>query len=455
MPAGGRLGPNETGGFTMRGLRSLCALALAGTLVAASCGGDEHESAGATTADTSVPVPASTAEPVGEPPVEDTVGGATTVVATTDVAPPESSDGDDDEPTSDPADGTADLSSFVESLYAGTFTDPPSESPPAATDKSVWVISCGEAAAGCAELAGGAKEGAEAMGWDVTLFDGRFGADGAYPAGVRQAVAAGADGILIGAIDCPLIAQPLAEARAAGIVVVGMGAYDCDDERLGGGDPLFDGWTFSSDERPTTRDEALANGDARAAWLMVHDGTEGLQVLVFHHVDSLLGEDYADGFESRIEAECATCEIVPIEFTFADLATGAIGRKASDALVKYPDADALFVPYDSLLLLGVAQSVVRSGRVDDVTVVGGEGYTPNLELIATNGGQDVAVGTSGRWSGWGGVDTLNRLFAGEQPVGQGYGFRLIDAEHMVEDDGVAAIPPIDYKSAYRSAWGVG
>jgi ribose transport system substrate-binding protein len=348
-------------GFAMRGIRSMSALALAGALVIASCGGDDDASSSeeVDTGDTSETVPAPTTEAVEEPSVDGAADTSTTTPATTDAgASTDESAGAEDAPTTtETADGTDDLSAYVETLYAGTYVDPPSDSPPAATDKSVWVISCGEAAVGCAELAGGAREGAEEMGWDVTLYDGRLGADGAYPAGVRQAVAAGADAILVGAVDCPLIAQPLAEARDAGIVVVGMLGYDCDDERFGGGESLFDGWTFSSEDRPSITDESLANGDAKAAWLMHHDGTDGLQVLVFHHVDSLLGSDYAAGFEARIEAECPTCEIVPIDFTFADLATGTIGSKASDALVKYPNADALFVPYDSLLLLGVAQAV--------------------------------------------------------------------------------------------------
>lgn len=347
-----------------------------------------------------------------------------------------------------------DLEAFVESLYLGTYGAPPSESPAPATDKNVWIISCGEAAAGCAQVAGGAKEAAEAIGWEVTLFDGRLGVDGAYAAGVRQATAAGADAILIGAIDCSAITQPLAEARDAGILIVGMSGYDCDDERVGG-EPMFDAHTFSSDDHPTIHEESLANGDARAAWLLHRAGTEGLQILSFHHVDSLLGTDYAAGFEARVTDECADCEIVPIDFTFADLATGEIGSKANDALVRYPDADALFVPYDSLLLLGVAQSVVRSGRVDDLIVVGGEGYAPNLELIETHAGQDVAVGSAPRWVGWGGVDTLNRLFAGEDPVAQGFGLRLIDADHMVaSDDGVIANAPVDYAAAYKAAWGI-
>ena len=396
-----------------------------------ACGDDDDSDAASTEA------PATT-----EAPAETTAEQTTT--------PPDAST---TQPTTDDGAGT-DIAAEADLYYAGTYTDPPAESPPPATDKNVWVISCGEAAVGCAQLAGGAVEAGEVLGWDMTLYDGKLGADGAYPTGVRQAVAAGADALLIGAIDCALIAQPLAEAREAGVVVVGLGGYDCDDARVGGGEPLFDASPFGSDDLATVEAQMLNNGDARAAWLLNTAGTSGLKVLSLRHADSLLGSDLAAGFEARIQQECEDCEIVPLDFTFADLGTGAIGTKVSDALVQNPDVNALFAPYDSVLLLGVAQAVMRSGRADSINVVGGEGYTPNLELIRTNAGQDMAIGSATRWTGWAGVDTLNRLFAGEAPVAEGFGLQFIDAEHMPEDDGVAFIPPVDYKAKYKAAWGV-
>ena len=416
--------------------RTAVSFTIALGLVAAACGSDDAGSPGTGAAgteptdETTAPQatagesgPAATAESTA-----DTEGADTSVVSSSDIA------------------------SEAQRFFDGTYQDPPATSPPAAEDKNVWVLSCGEAAVGCASLAGGIKEGAETLGWDVTLFDGKLGADGAYSTGVRQAVAAGADAIVIGAVDCALISQPLAEARAAGVLVVGSLAYDCDDPRAGGGEALFDTNFIPDSEHESRTDANRFSGEARAVWLLNKRGTSGLTVLSFRHTDSLLGTDYADGFDSKIEAKCADCTVIPVEFTFADL--GTIGTKASDALTKYPDANALVVPYDSLLLLGVAQAVVRSGRSDSIDVIGNEGYAPNLELIRTNGGQDMALGSSANWAGWGTADTLNRLFAGEPAVAQGLGFKFIDAEHMPDDDGVAFIPPIDYKAAYRAAWGV-
>jgi ribose transport system substrate-binding protein len=407
--------------------RGASAAALAVSLAAVGCGGDDDSSSPPTSAD---------------------AAATTAVVAASSTAASSSAR------TTGGAAATGDLAAEAAALYEGTYQQPPSSSPPAATGKKVWVISCGEAAAGCAALAGGAKEGSEALGWEVTLYDGKLGADGAYANGVRQAVAAGANAIIVGAIDCALLAQPLAEAKEAGVLVISAGAYDCDDPRAGGGTQLFDASVFADSSRTDISAESKFNGDTRAVWLLNKAGTSNLKVLVFEHTDSLLGLDYAAGFTERVERDCSTCEIIPVEFTFADLATGAIGTKAADALTKHPDANALFVPYDSLLLLGVAQAVVRSGRVDSLDVVGGEGYTPNLELIRTGGGQNFAVGSSGAWVGWAAADTTNRLFNGEDPVAEGYGYQFIDAEHMHDDDGVAYIPPIDYKTAYRAAWKV-
>lgn len=416
------------------------AVSLIATLgvVSAACGSDDGASSDAkTTATTATGVTS--------------VPAATDAPTTAEVTVPSETTGASDSGDTSVVD-RSDLAAEAQRFFDGTYQDPPADSPPAAQNKNVWVLSCGEAAIGCAALAGGVMEGGEALGWDVTLFDGKFGADGAYTNGIRQAVAAGADAIVIGAVDCALISQPLAEARAAGVLIVGSLAYDCDDPRAGGGEALFDA-NFIADSEHKSRTEANRfSGEARAVWLLNKRGSSGLTVLSFRHTDSLLGTDYADGFDSKIESECADCTIIPVEFTFADL--GTIGTKASDALTKNPEANALIVPYDSLLLLGVAQAVVRSGRSDEIDVIGNEGYAPNLELIRTDGGQDMALGSSANWAGWGTADTLNRLFAGEPAVSQGLGFKFIDADHIPADDGVAFIPPIDYKSAYRAAWGV-
>src|SRR5207244_3512101 len=46
--------------------------------------------------------------------------------------------------------------------------------------------------------------------------------------GIRQAIAAKADGIILWAVDCAPVKAPLQDAKKAGIPVVGWEAIDCD-----------------------------------------------------------------------------------------------------------------------------------------------------------------------------------------------------------------------------------
>lgn len=339
----------------------------------------------------------------------------------------------------------------VQAAYTGTYAAPPTEptSPPAGLE--VWVISCGQAAIGCATVAGGAQEAAELVGWDVTLYDGKLGADNAYATGVRQAVAAGADAIILASIDCAAVRAPLEEAKAQGVTVIGALAYDCDDQRIGGGDPLFAANVIPNAQQPTVSDYAREAGRVKADWVI--ERTDGKAVaLSLTHSDSLFGSDIAAGFDDELET-CETCELISLPFTYAELGTGQVPAKVSQALVRTPTINAVTTPYDSLMILGVAQAIVRSGRQPEIASVGGEGYPPNLELIQQGAGQDAAVYQAADWFGWAAVDTLSRVLNDQEAQPSGIGLQLVDAEHLpvLVDDQVE--PPVDFKALYRETWG--
>src|SRR3954464_1882639 len=82
----------------------------------------------------------------------------------------------------------------VDQLLAGVYGKLPA-SAPAPTKKTVWVVSCGQAAIGCSLEAGGAMAGGKAIGWNMKLCDGKFDTNDAWGTCFRQAVAAHADGI--------------------------------------------------------------------------------------------------------------------------------------------------------------------------------------------------------------------------------------------------------------------
>jgi hypothetical protein len=66
----------------------------------------------------------------------------------------------------------------------------------------------------------------------------------------------------------------------------------------------------------------------------------------------------------------------------------------------------------------------------------------------------AGVGLDDEWEGWPGIDALNRLFAGREPVSSGIGIQLFDKTHNTPAEG-ADQAPLDFRAAYRKACGVG
>jgi ribose transport system substrate-binding protein len=115
-------------------------------------------------------------------------------------------------------------------FVAGTETKPPVSGPKAVAGKSIYVISCGQAVPGCSLQTNAALEAGKTLGWDVTLFDGSFGANDGFNKGIRQAIAAHANGIILVSIDCNMVTQPLREAKSAGLKVIGQNSFPCADD---------------------------------------------------------------------------------------------------------------------------------------------------------------------------------------------------------------------------------
>lgn len=351
-----------------------------------------------------------------------------------------------------PATQPAELSrvaAAVATLDDGTESMPPVTGPKAVTGKTVWILSCGEVAAGCSIVSAAAAAAAAQLGWHATVFDGKFNQSGAYSTGVREAIAAKADAIIDVSIDCAAIAAPLAQAKAAGIKVVATGAYDCNDPRTGGG-ARFDAEPYPDSALKTTAQYATAWGKAKADWVIDHTGGKAV-VLSIHQTDALFGSDIAAAFDSEMHT-CLTCTVIPLDTSGTELLTGALPPKVSQALLQHPDINAMHTIFDSVPPLGVAQAVVRSGRKDSIAVIGGEGFPSNLQLIRSNAGQDAAVFTDSEWQGWAAADELNRLFAGQPPVAEGYGFRLVDRTHNLPTNGPLR-SKVDFKAAYKKVWG--
>jgi ribose transport system substrate-binding protein len=339
-------------------------------------------------------------------------------------------------------------------LYKGLGEAPPTTGPTPPKDKTVWWVSCGDKIPACATPTNSAREAAALLGWTLKVADGNLNAGGGFQTALRQAIAAKPDAIIVSAMDCALIEQPLKEAKADGIPVVGALANDCDSPVSGnGGSALFAGPSKYTTSAPTTADYLKSWGTAGAAYIINKSG--GKAKIINAVLQAPIGEAIDAGFTSELK-KCGGCSIVD-SFTFQATDTtagGPFGQALQAALVKNPDADVVYMALDSELQGGGGVQIVKqSGR--DILVVGGQGVDPAVAAMAKKG--DIAALTtvqSPRWPAYAAMDTVVRLLAEEPTVNEGVGVIVVDAEHGIGSDGVVKSTSFDVKAAYSKLWGV-
>lgn len=333
--------------------------------------------------------------------------------------------------------------------YDGDFQPPPSSGPPAVEGKDVWMISCGQAFEACNVQATAFKDAGEELGWQVTIQDGK--ADPAVASNIiRQAVAAGVDGIAVAFFDCPKVKGALLDARAAGVPVVTSGSLDCDNRIYEGAEePLY---SAVVNLRGSTDAAAFYEkwAEARANYIIARSNGTANALSIYENSEAI---QQANGraFAKRME-ECTGCSVTEVPFTFAQIPNPATLEWKS-AIVSNPDATVIANGIDSNMGLGLQSAIQQSGRTD-LVVDGGEGQASNIELIQ-QGAQRSATAMPYEWIFWGLADTLNRVFAGEDPAdlpSQGAGWQFIDKEHNLPPAGESYEIPVDFKAAYRRVW---
>jgi ribose transport system substrate-binding protein len=353
------------------------------------------------------------------------------------------------EPAADPA-ILAYAQHQIDLAYAGTDRDPPTTAAKVPHGKKVWIISPSQIGESASVATNAAKEAGELVGWKMTLFDAK-GDPAAFSAGIRQAIAAKADGIILHAIDCAWVKQALVEAQAAKVKVLAYYALDCDDPSVKG-EPLYSGNVNFGSQFGDYATLTRAWGAVKADWVIVK--TQGKAKAISFKEDELLVVKYIrEGFEQEL-AKCTTCQIVKtVDFTIPDFGP-KLQQKAQGALLQHPEANAIHVPYDTPMLLGIAGAVMESGRNDQLSVIAGEGFPSNVQLIRDNRGQDAANAFPAVWTGYAAVDSLSSVFNGQKPQDSGLGWKLIDRDHNLPAPGKGYEAARDFRTAYKKAWGV-
>lgn len=333
----------------------------------------------------------------------------------------------------------------LEALYDGIGTPPAAEGPAPQAGKEVWFITAGMAVESVAIGAQGFEEAADALGWKATVVDGKFEPN-RWLTGIEQAVAAGADGIVLYTIDCASVKNGLDAAKNAGIPVVGIESQDCDPSLMSVV-PYADG-DFAEWGKALGSDMALwlaASADDKATFIELHE------------TDIEITRAASTGFNETMASECPDCEVVEVEFTATDIGP-ALQQKVEQALLKNPEAVGMAVPYDDLLVAGVSSAIVSSGRAAKMKVISVGGTTPALDIMRQGRGLDADLVIDTRWEGFAAADWMNRLLNGETPTVEdapsGIGHQLVETDRGLPEEGKVPAS-VDFAAIYEESWGAG
>ncbi|MDG4897632.1 substrate-binding domain-containing protein [Mesorhizobium sp. WSM4976] len=333
----------------------------------------------------------------------------------------------------------------LEELYKGTYQGPPTSAPKPVTGKKIWVISCSQDVSLCAAQAQGITDAGKLLGWTTTVFDGKY--DPATQGnGIRQAIAGKYDAVVIAGADCAGVKAPLEEARQAGMKVVGIEGADC-SVTSPGEQPLFHG------EVSYVEGDVISwvkkYGEWQADYIIAR--TKGkAKVIVFVSDEVLISKLNSEGTIAELK-RCSGCEVYEVKFSYASQGP-ELQQLAEQALLRFPDANGIAVPADSLILSGMGSAIEASGR--DIIVMGAEGQQATMDLVRAGSKQVTAgVGIPSAWEGYSAVDMLNRLFQDKEPVGSGAGLQVYDKDHNAGTSG-AFSSSTDFIAGFKKAWGI-
>jgi ribose transport system substrate-binding protein len=335
--------------------------------------------------------------------------------------------------------------------FQGTNRNVDSKSRPAVTGKSIVVISAGQAASSSSVPSNAAMAAAQAIGWKATLYDAALDPS-KYPGLIRQAIAAKANGIVLDAIDCSAAQPALEQAKAAGIALIPIYAFDCTDSHAHAGNSNVFSANINFGPKAANVDAFTESYGADQANYIISKSKNSAKIIAIQDPEFTVLYWTLQGFKNVIDASGGGSQIVDtLNVTTQDLGNGQITTKIQAELLRFPQANWVKSPYTYVTTLGIAPSLgSKAGKID---VMGGEGFSDELDLIRS-GKITAANVISSAWVGWASIDTMNSVFLKQAPVDSGIGWTMVDKEHNLPASG-NFVPKVNYQQEYMTAWGKG
>ena len=284
----------------------------------------------------------------------------------------------------------------------------------------------------------GLEEAAAEAGIEVTIFDGQ-GDPSEWNLGVEQAIAQGADAIILQAVAPGAVSAPLADAAAAGIVIVDIFNGSPDQ-------PLAEG--LFAHVTPDFR----ASGELMANWMLADSGCDvnaaifGIRALPLH-------EDMMTSAQATIEGAC-DCKAVLEDVDPTTIGTDFVPN-VSAVLGREGDINYLFPVFDAVVPLAKAATEGYEG----VKILGHDGVSSNLDDIRAGGpGAQVADGAfpPNEWIGWALLDQVGRALSGEAALDWTVPHTVVDSGNVgPSNDQLGPYAEwTNFRVGFREAWGL-
>jgi ribose transport system substrate-binding protein len=332
--------------------------------------------------------------------------------------------------------------------FRGTKGTPPTTPAPAPKNKTVYILNCGAQVQSCNDYATAAVSAVKALGWHYNVVNANLNAASGDEKAIETAVAAHPDAIIQEAFSCSTDEPGLEQAKAAHIPVIGVETLDCSDV---GGPQLFTVPLIYSDTASTGTQWWTNFGKYAADYIIAASGGQAKLIATFGQGDPQFTA-MNKGFMSQF-TKCQGCQMLEqVPFTPASQSLWLPTFKS--ALVKHPNANYVWVPFDSLAVesggaLALKASGVHAQLVSDI------GESSALGMIRSGLISAEGYARDSRWMVWGAVDELVRYFDAQKPVPEGLGLVSVDINHnMPASPSSDYQSKVDYQAVYEKDWGV-
>lgn len=344
----------------------------------------------------------------------------------------------------------AELSNFEK----GLFTHPPTTPSPAVKKKeNIWVVEWLGATTSSTVPVAAIQAADKALGWKTTVYDAK-GLPSNYVTGVNEAIANGANGIILIAIDCSYVEGPLKQAKAAHIAVTAIYGFDCN--QWGGGPSLYSA-AISFGHRIKGGAVGLWNDWGRASADYIIQATNGRPVtLMLDSYQLSVFKFYYDGFLSRMNA-CKTCTVIKVPWDISTEFTGtAVAGLITAAYTAHPNINSSLL--GTTVDNGFSQGIHDLGpaALKKMKVIGGLGLPSEFALIRNQQALTATTAWPQQWIGFAAVDSINSYLAHRPLQDEGIGFQVLDTNNKKDwpAPGKYFTGVANYAQLYKKRWGV-